>query len=50
MFSKFVKIQNEKGFMITKIRSDHRGNQNKHFENFCHEYGIAHGLSAPITP
>ena len=48
-FSKFWnKIQNEKGFIITCIRSDHgREFENIDFEEYCNEHGINHNFSAP---
>ena len=54
-FSSFTKlchkIQNEKGFLITNIRTDHgRELQNEKFELFCNEHGIGHNFSAPRTP
>ena len=51
-FSKLCrKIQNEKGFTISCIRSDHgREFENVDFESFCDEHGIEHNFSAPRTP
>ena len=51
-FSKFCnKVQNEKGFVTTCIRSDHgREFENVDFENYCNENGIDHIFSALITP
>ena len=51
-FSKLCrKIQNEKGFTIYCIRSDHgREFENVEFESFCDEQGIEHTFSAPRTP
>ena len=48
-FSKlYRKIQNEKGFTISCIRSDHgREFENVEFESFCDEQGIDHTFSAP---
>nr|CAN81433.1 hypothetical protein VITISV_010698 [Vitis vinifera] len=44
-------VQNEKGFTITCIRSDHgREFENIDFEDYCNEYGINHNFSAPRTP
>ena len=41
------KIQNEKGFTISCIRSDHgREFENVEFESFCDEQGIEHTFSA----
>ena len=50
--SKFCnKVQNEKGFAITCIRSDYgREFENIDFENYCNEHEIAHNFSAPKTP
>ena len=45
------KVQNEKGFAITCIRSDHgRELKNIDFEEYCNEHGIDHNFSAPRTP
>ena len=45
------KVQNEKDFAITSIRSDHmREFENIDFEEYCNEHGINHNFSAPITP
>ena len=51
-FSKFCnKVQNEKGFAIICISSDHgREFENIDFENYCNENGINHNFSAPKTP
>ena len=51
-FSKFyTKLQNEKGFAITCIRSDHgREFENIDFEEYCNEHGIDHNFFAPRTP
>ena len=51
-FSKLCrKIQNEKGFTISCIRSDHgREFENVEFESFCDEQGIEHTFSTPRTP
>nr|CAN62159.1 hypothetical protein VITISV_041771 [Vitis vinifera] len=51
-FSKFCnKVQNEKGFTITCIRSDHgREFENINFEDYCNEHGINHNFSTPRTP
>lgn len=48
-FSKlYRKIENEKGLMLWKRRSDHGAEfENEVFENFCVENGIAHEFSAP---
>ncbi|KAH9778649.1 hypothetical protein KPL71_007414 [Citrus sinensis] len=45
------KVQNEKGYSITCIRSDHGGEFENHaFENFCNDFGIEHQFSSPRTP
>ena len=51
-FSKLCKkIQNEKGFTISCIKSDHgREFENVDFESFCDEYGFEHNFSTPRTP
>ena len=51
-FSKFCnKVQNDNGFAITYIRSDHgREFENIYFEDYCNEHGINHIFSAPRTP
>ena len=51
-FSKLCrKIQNEKGFTISCIRSDHgREFVNVEFESFCDEQGIEHTFSTLRTP
>ena len=51
-FSKLCrKIQNEKGFTISCIRSDHgREFENVEFESFCDEQEIEHTFLAPRTP
>ena len=51
-FSKLCrKIQNEKGFTISCIRSDHgREFENVEFDSFCDEQGIEHTFSTPRTP
>ncbi|KAH9762390.1 hypothetical protein KPL70_000794 [Citrus sinensis] len=44
------KVQNEKGYSITCIRSDHGGEFENHaFENFCNDFGIEHQFSSPRT-
>ena len=49
IFSK--RVQNEKYFCITSIRSDHGGEFENHtFENFCIENDISHNFSSPRTP
>ena len=51
-FEKLSKrIQNEKVFAISSIRSDHgKEFENSSFEKFCGENGINHNFSAPRTP
>ena len=51
-FKSFSKrIQNEKGFCITSIRSDYGGEfENHFFEIFCNENDISHNFSSPRTP
>lgn len=51
-FSKLCrKIHNEKGFMISKIRSCHGGDfENKLVENFSIWNGILHEFSIPRAP
>ncbi|KAH9657810.1 Integrase catalytic domain-containing protein [Citrus sinensis] len=45
------KVQNENGYSITCIRSDHGGEFENHaFENFCNDFGIEHQFSSPRTP
>lgn len=45
------KVQNEKGYSITCIRSDHgREFKNHAFENFCNDFSIEHQFSSPRTP
>ena len=45
------KIQNEKGYGIACIRSDHRGEFENHaFETFCNNLGIVRQFSSPRTP
>ena len=52
----YKKVQNEKGYSITCIRSDHGGEfenhsfENHSFENFCNNFGIEHQFSSPRTP
>ena len=49
IFSK--KFQKEKGFCISKIRSDYRGEfENESFKLYCEENGINHTLSCARTP
>ena len=51
LFTPFCKIvQNEKGYSISSIRSDHRKKfENLGFDTFCDENGISHNFSAPRT-
>ena len=51
-FSKFFnKVQNEKGFSIPCIRSDHgREFENVDFEDYCNRHGINHNFLASRTP
>ena len=51
-FKNFTKrVQKEKGFCISSIRSDHGTEfKNKIFKNFCNENDISHTFSSPITP
>ncbi|KAH9751239.1 hypothetical protein KPL71_014213 [Citrus sinensis] len=43
-------VQNEKGYSITCIRSDHGGEFENHaFANFCNDFGIEHQFSSPRT-
>ena len=51
-FTKFCKlVQNEKGFMISSIRSDHGGEfQNHDFQEFCELNGYNHNFSTPRNP
>lgn len=45
------KVQREKGYYITSIRSDHRGEfESKAFENFCNEEGYSYNFSVPHSP
>ena len=45
------KIQNEKGFCISSIKSNHGGEfDNNVFESFCNEHSIFHNFSSPRTP
>ena len=47
-FQNYVVVQNNKGFVISNIRTDHgRELENESFVNFCDEYGIGHNFSAP---
>ncbi|XP_068504388.1 uncharacterized protein [Phaseolus vulgaris] len=44
-------LQNENGFCIKSIRSDHGGEfQNARFERFCEKHGISHTFLALRTP
>ena len=50
-FMSFQSFQNEKGFAITCMRSDHgREFKNIDFEEYCNEHGINHNFSTPKTP
>ncbi|KAI9111198.1 hypothetical protein K1719_017809 [Acacia pycnantha] len=54
-FDQFIvfakKVQNEKGFSIAGIRTDHGGEFENHaFGEFCDSMGINHNFSAPRTP
>lgn len=45
------KAENEKGYTILTIRSDHGGEFDNHaFDDFCNENGYEHNFSAPKTP
>ena len=45
------KLQNEKGALIVKIRSDHgKEFENARFESFCAKNGIKREFLAPKTP
>ena len=45
------RVQNEKGYTITSIRSDRGGEFScEPFESYCEEHGILHNFSAPRTP
>ena len=47
----YKKVQNEKDYSITCIRSDYGGEFENHaFENFCNDFGIEHQFSSPRTP
>ena len=46
-----MRLQNEKGVPMVKIRSDHgKEFENAKFEVFCNEHGIKKEFSAPKTP
>ena len=51
-FENFAKrVQKEKGFCISSIRSGHRTEfENEFFKTFCNENGISHTFSSPRTP
>ena len=51
-FTSFCKkVQNEKGYTITSIRSDHGSDFDNHvLESFCNEYGFEHNFSSPRIP
>ena len=45
------KVQNEKGFCISSIRSDHETEfENSKFISFYEKNGIFHNFSSPRTP
>jgi len=47
----YKRVQNEKGFCISAIRSDHRKEfENVDFENYCRENGISQNFFCPRTP
>lgn len=47
----YRKAENEKGFFIVSIRSDHGGKfKGDEFENYCNEKGLDHNFSTPRTP
>ena len=52
VFKAFSKrVENEKGFSIIFIRSDHGGEFiNSFFVSFCISKGTSHNFSAPMTP
>ncbi len=52
VFTRFSKkVQNEKGFQIFSIRSDHgRKFKNERFKKFYDSLGITHNFSSPKTP
>ena len=44
------RVQNEKSYIITSIRSDKGGEFScEPFESYCEEFGILHNFSAPRT-
>ena len=46
----YKKVQNEKGYIISCIRSDHDVEFENHaFENFCNHFGIGHQFSSSRT-
>ena len=51
-FENFAKrAQNEKGFCISSIRSDHETEfENESFKTYCIENEISHTFSSPRTP
>ena len=51
-FENFTKrVQNEKGFCISSIRSDHGTEiENEFFKIFCNKNGISHTFSSLGTP
>ena len=49
IFSK--RVQKEKGFCISKIRSDHGEEfENEYFKLYCEENDIDHSFSCAMTP
>ena len=47
----YKNVQNEKGYSITCIRSDHGGEFENHaFENFCNDFDIEYQFSSPRFP
>jgi transposase InsO family protein len=45
------RLQNEKGYLISSIRSDHGGEfENALFKKICQQNGISHNFSTPRTP
>ncbi|KAK2967423.1 hypothetical protein RJ640_022355 [Escallonia rubra] len=52
VFTSFAKrVQNQKGYLITNIRSDHgREFENSKIGALCDDFGISHNFSAPRTP
>ncbi len=49
--SRIKKVQNEKGYTIGKIRSDHDTEfEESRFAELCDQLGVHHSFSAPKTP